>query len=255
MSVLAGAPAPAAGGACRNPVLDEIYATGRVRDAGGNALDAFGPSVPYATGKLLYDLVHAYACEQTLEIGMAYGLSTLFFCQAHRDRGAGMHTAMDPFQDHWKSVGLLNVTRAGLAEHFRFIAARSFEALPEISARRERFDLVFIDGAHRFDAVMVDFFYVDQVLKVGGLVVFDDLRMPAVRKVVSYVMRNRAYEPAPAAPVERKPLWKRIGVAAQRILDDPAGWRHLGFRFGASNVAVLRKLAWDNRPWDFHRTF
>jgi hypothetical protein len=50
-----------------------------------------------------------------------------------------------------------------------------------------------IDGWHTFDHALVDFFYVDRLLEDGGIVVFDDVQMPAIEKVVRYVLRYPNY--------------------------------------------------------------
>ena len=52
----------------------------------------------------------------------------------------------------------------------------------------------FIDGWHTFDYTFIDFFYIDRILDVGGVVVFDDTNdYLAVRKVVRYALTHRAY--------------------------------------------------------------
>src|SRR5262245_23921222 len=60
-------------------------------------------------------------------------------------------------------------------------------------ARNEKIDFAFLDGQHTFDYVLVDFFYVDKLLSVGGIIVFDDLQYPSVRKVCRYVLTNLCY--------------------------------------------------------------
>ena len=167
-----------------NALLEHIYRTGYVEDAEGNLIDPSLASVSYERGMLLCELVQREKFENTLEIGMAYGLSTLFICQAHHDKGAGRHTAIDPNQDTvFKSVGLLNIKRAGLNNIFRFFQAPSYEILPQLCTAGEHFDFAFVDGMHLFDYVLVDFFYIDKLLTVGGYIVLDDLWMPAIQKV------------------------------------------------------------------------
>ena len=68
------------------------------------------------------------------------------------------------------------------------------EALPQLCSQKEEFEFAFIDGSHLFDFTFVDFFFIDKLLAVGGHVAFDDLWMPAVRKVVSFVLKNKPYQ-------------------------------------------------------------
>ena len=53
-------------------------------------------------------------------------------------------------------------------------------------AQGERIDFAFIDGAHTFDHALVDFFYIDRMLNVGGIVAFDDLGFPCIEKVCRF---------------------------------------------------------------------
>src|SRR5687767_1258563 len=84
------------------------------------------------TAKVLYDFVRAVKPARTLEVGMAYGISTLCICQAHQDNGAGAgcHIVIDPYQEEsFKGAGLANLERASLKDMLRFYQARSDEVL------------------------------------------------------------------------------------------------------------------------------
>jgi hypothetical protein len=62
--------------------------------------------------------------------------------------------------------------------------------------------LIMIDGDHRFDQVITDFFLADKLCAVGGFIVFDDALFPAIEAAVSYVAANRSdYE------VVHLPVW------------------------------------------------
>ena len=50
------------------------------------------------------------------------------------------------------------------------------------SAPAKAFDFIFVDGAHRFDDVLVDFYLIrPSARKVGGLMVLDDIWMASIR--------------------------------------------------------------------------
>ena len=108
-----------------NDVIREIITSGRVTDHDGNTFEPVS-AVTLETGGLLYDFIRRFRPERTLETGMAYGMSTLFMCQALEDNGAGCHAAIDPLQaSEFKSIGVLNIHRAGLAHRFRLHQAPS----------------------------------------------------------------------------------------------------------------------------------
>ena len=236
-----------------NAILQRIYETGFTEDAEGNPVAAFPSGVTRDTGSILYRLVRDHACHNTLEIGLAFGLSALCICQAHRDQGGGSHTAIDPYEDgHYKSIGLLNAQSAGLSGFLRHFPAPSFEVLPRLVDAGERFDLAFVDGQHHLDFALVDFFYIDKLLNAGGLIVFDDLWVPGIRRVVSFVSRNRDYALQWVRSDQRRPFWRPMASTALRVLQDPLG---LDLRVATipQNIAVLRKLSEDTRNWRMHR--
>jgi len=237
-----------------NEMIERIFRSGYVEDAQGNT-HKLTSSITYESGVLLYDFIRAFKPEKTLETGLAYGISTLFICQAHRDNGAGCHTAIDPFQEEgFKSIGLLNVERANLKDLFRFYRTPSDKVLPQFFEQNKRFDFAFIDGNHLFDFALVDFFYIDKLLSIGGQVAFDDLWMPGTRKVASFVLKNKPYKLVRAPSKYRTPIWKRVLRTGRRVLQNPFG-RDWVLKFLPHNVAFFKKVAADSRDWKFHRSF
>jgi predicted O-methyltransferase YrrM len=204
-------------------LIDRIYETSKVEAADGSLHDAFPEALPESHAREIARLVRDLNLVSTLETGMAYGLSTLAICGVHEERDEGEHIAIDPNQSSdWQGIGRLNLERAGLDHRARVIEARSDEALPRLRDEGLRIDFALIDGLHLFDAALVDFFHADRMLDTGGVVVFHDTWMPAIAHAADFVRTNRAYE--------------------SLDMGDPA-------------MAALRKLADDDRPWDFHRDF
>lgn len=236
-----------------NSVLSEILQTGVVQDRDGRSLSIQASALTAEAGHLLYDLVRQLRPARTLEVGLAYGISTLSICQALHDNGGGSHTAIDPGQtEEYQGIGLLNTERADLRHLVRFFEEPSQRALPRLAAEGETFDLIFIDGCHLFDYVMVDAFFSDQLIGEGGHLAFDDLWMPGVRKAVSFMLRNRSYSLVRSA--SRTPARRRILRMGRRILQNPVSpdWT---LKLVPENVAILKKGGADRRRWDFHRPF
>jgi len=246
-----------------NTLIDTIYREKSFPAPDRTPVSPFPSAINRNEDEALYHLVRAVKPTSTLEIGTAFGLSTLFLCQALRDNKHGTHTAIDPFQSHFKYLGLHNVKQAGLDDLLTFIEEPSQLALARLVSEKESFDVIFIDGAHVFDAVLVDFFFADQLLPTGGLLIFDDLWMPAVRKVLHFILTNRAYEIAEEFLGTKPPFLQRhlqnLKYQAKKRLQ---GKRNLGtpsemfFHKGHNvNWCVLRKTAPDSRPWDHFASF
>jgi predicted O-methyltransferase YrrM len=236
-----------------NPWLDHIYATGTLEDADGKIYEVFPTGISWEVGEALYRLVRAHQFTRTLEVGLAYGLSAMFIAQALRDMGGGAHCAIDPFQlARYHNLGLANLKRAGLDDLVTGYPEFSFAVLPRLVAAGAQLDFAFVDGSHKFDYVMVDWFYLNRLLRVGGYIVFDDLWMPSVRRAIAFVLRNCAYRlvPIPAST----PWWLRAGRIARRLWQTPCG-SVPALTFLPHNIAVLEKMGEDTRPFDFHREF
>src|SRR5262249_26968740 len=126
-----------------------------------------------------------------LEIGCAYGFSTLYFLAALARNSAARHVAIDPWETGYHGIGVTKVKEVGMEASFRFFEEPSAIALPRLISQGLRFDLIFIDGNHLFDYVFVDFSLSAFACADGGLIIFDDMWMPSIRKVVSFVRKNR----------------------------------------------------------------
>ena len=202
-------------------VLKELYATNRAADLSGTVRELEIAGVPLRTGAVLYNLVRQHRPRQTLETGFAYGFSSLFILQALTDNGIGVHEAIDPAETHrWHGIGLANVRRAGFAPIFNHLEMPSHFALPSQLLNGFQVDFAFIDGSHLFDDTLLDAYYIDRMLSMNGILVFDDWDwMPAVRAAVSFVETNLSYAvlPTPQAPKLR---------VLQKIRKPARGWDH-----------------------------
>jgi predicted O-methyltransferase YrrM len=170
--------------------VERAYRRGSVPDAAGDRIDLAPHSVEPGPGGALRDLAVAEQAERTIEVGLALGMSALFLCQGVSPRG-GRHVAIDPFQqESWNGAGLRTLREAGVEELVEVIEEESQLALPRLVSEGREFDFAFVDGDHRFEGVFLDLYFMTRLIKPGGLVVVDDLWMPAVRTAIAYVEKN-----------------------------------------------------------------
>jgi len=177
------------------PIIDEILESGIVKDKDGKDIPLRG-NIDRAEGMFLYNLVKENkSITHTLEVGCAFGISSLFICSALRFKEAPLHIIIDPHQEEaYNNIGNLNLQRAGVT-FYKLIKENSEFALPRLlNQTPNSFDLVFIDGLHSFDQVSLDFYYANRLLKVGGYIVFDDCSFYSISKVLSYVLNYPSYK-------------------------------------------------------------
>ncbi|RMH68591.1 MAG: class I SAM-dependent methyltransferase [Gemmatimonadetes bacterium] len=174
-------------------------------------------------GMWLYEFCLAKKPISIIEIGLAYGFSTLFFLAAITKNQMGYLTATDPYQTRaWKGIGHVHATthapQWGEKSAFEFYEDSSNRVAVDMARQNRTFDLIFIDGNHLFDAALVDFYMYAPLCKKGGYLIFDDMWMSSIQSVIHFIRKNRNdFEEVPATP---------------------------------SNIAVFQKVNYDQRRWD-----
>lgn len=172
-------------------VRGRVYADRRVVGESGRVFEPFPTGMGLEAGLALRDLVEREGASRTIETGLAFGLSTLFILEATMQRPGPRHVAVDPYQTRdWDNAGLRTLRQAGVAELVEHIAEDSMLALPRLVSQGCEFDLGFVDGGHHFENAFLDTYYMHRLVRLGGLVVVDDVWMPAVRAAVGYFTAN-----------------------------------------------------------------
>ena len=249
-----------------NPVLEEILRTGHVRSADGEVIKLHS-SISSEEGEFLQQIISETKPVVTLEVGLAYGISALFICEALKRTSNTRHIVIDPSQlSSWNGIGISNLERAGYENIIDFYNMPSHLALPQLLAKGVEIDFAFIDGWHTFDSTLIDFFYIDKLLRVGGIAVFDDANLRSIRKVCRFIVTNRSYSVfrCHGHGMDRNLSLKRrllrrtgyISKTIRRLIKpeflEPDG--EPGLVPGGTCIA-FRKEAEDARPWHFHCEF
>jgi predicted O-methyltransferase YrrM len=178
-----------------NDVLREMLSTGRAVGSDGASV-SLESSISLESAEALYGVVVRARARVVLEVGMACGVSSLAILTALRDLGEdGRLISIDPHQStQWRRCGITAVERAGLGERHRLMEEASQLALPRLLAERTTAQVAYIDGWHTFDCAFLDFWYSDRMLTVGGVIGFNDCRLPAIEKVIRFVLSHRKYQ-------------------------------------------------------------
>jgi hypothetical protein len=173
---------------------------------------------------------------------------------------------IDPFQHQsWHGVGVYNLQRAGFS-FYELIEKPSEFILPELVQREAgTYDLVFIDGFHTFDQVLLDFYYANRLIRIGGYIVLDDCNMASISRAVAYMVKYPCYRLISGfgGNLHKNSLVRRIGYAARFILPSSlAGYilpKNIYDRYYSRvmypSMVVLRKIEEDKRSWDWFATF
>src|ERR687896_265219 len=123
-------------------------------------------------------------------------------------------------------TGLRTLRDAGVEGMVEVIEEESQLALPRLVSDGRQFDFAFVDGDHRFEGVFLDLYYMTRLVKPGGLIVIDDMWMPAVRTAGAFVERNLGATLEPEA-LPNAFRWRKRPLSR-------------GVPSGTGDVAVLR---------------
>ena len=226
-----------------SPVLAEMLASREVPTPDGRVLPLH-TNIPELECRVIAGWVRERSPRRLLEVGLAYGISTLAVLGALEEGGSldsVAYTSIDPFQSsQWDGAGMHALERAGYGHAVTLHEERSETCLPRLLTEGLRLDFALVDGWHTFDHALVDFYYINRMLEVGGIVVFDDVHLPALLKLVRHIENYPAYRrmppPADLANV-REARVRRMAIIQP-------------FR-----VSALDMVAEDERAWDWHADF
>lgn len=130
----------------------------------------------------------------TLETGS--GASTIVFAS----RGA-RHTAISPDPGEHEGIKRYCAENGIATDDLSFFAGSSHEVLRD-QWQPEPLDVVLVDGAHGFPYPVLDWWFTERHVKVGGRVLLDDAYLTSVNVVARYLRHS--------------PSWALESVAGQR---------------------------------------
>jgi hypothetical protein len=216
----------------------------------------------------LRSLISMSQPKTTLEIGCAEGVSSMVICDAIGRENK--HTILDPNQSgHWKNMGVNNLKKAGL-ENFTLIEDYSEFVLPELLRKGEQYDFIFVDGWHTFDHVMLEFFYINRLLPIGGVVAFDDVALISLNRLMRYISNYPNFKVIGSAgdfyeSPKRKTLDKfkkaingietpLVTKLKKEFLSDTVIRSSESLKINGS-IAAFKKIANDERGWAWYESF
>jgi len=182
-------------------------------------------SIKPVEGNFLYNIIHEHKLKRCLEVGMAYGISSMYILLGLKKlkKDDIKLDSIDPFQEtQWNNFGVKLVKKIKMEKYHKLYEDKSYIILPKLLEKKNEYDLIFIDGWHTFDYTLLDFFYANLLLRKGGIIVIDDAYHQGVNKCLKYLDSNYKN-------------YKRIK--------------------SPSTVGAYEKIGDDNREWSFHVNF
>ncbi len=119
--------------------------------------------------QLLVKLVRYFNVNTILELGTSLGITTLFIASRNSVQITtveGIGTIADIAQGNFEKLKAKNIN---------LLVSDFSEALNKLSGQNEKFDLVFIDGNHRYNATVDYFERLKTLTHNNSILIFDDI--------------------------------------------------------------------------------
>ena len=252
-----------------NSFLREIFDSNSVRDENGNKVELHS-SIHVEEIEFISNIIKTHHLSRAVEVGCAMGISSLAIADAINGTSGSFHHILDPNQQsQWKNIGINNLRKAGF-QNFNLIEDYSEFALPRLVREGVKVNFGFIDGWHTFDHTLIDFFYINRMLEPGGVIIIDDVQMPAVNKAVRYIYNYPSYRFLGKVVNNEITSGRKLFDNAAKVF---AGLKYVtGPRIAAelyspkllksdkalslnSSMVALQKISADERDWNWYANF
>ena len=214
-------------------------------------------------GLFLQEMFDIAAPSSSLEVGMAYGISSLFILQKHHEKGnmPGSHLIIEPYP--WEGIAEFNFRKANLSCYAQIEYAKSDEVLPKLYYNKHTIQFAYIDTTKLFDVVMQDIYFIDKILDVNGIIVMDDCGggWPGIQKAARFLNSLPHYKLLKGHQESRITLKRGIAESAVRSLVKFIPFKTQifpGFSFRTNSQLKLnyqclafQKISTDQRNWNW----
>lgn len=233
-------------------ILERLICDRETYDTNGNLLQVTG-TISLLEAQYIRDLIIENGFRTCLETGVAYGASTVAICSALSEvevQGVPVkHYGVDPCQlQVYGGAAIAALRDCGLERVFELCEGPGHLMLPRLVERGVTIDFAFIDGMHTFDYTMIDLFFCDKLLRVGGILCVHDMNMPSKKKALSYLMKYRKYARLKSV---RKPISERAGAALKEALN-LAPRQSVSYMTTIEPMLALKKVSFYEPGWDFY---
>jgi predicted O-methyltransferase YrrM len=164
--------------------------------------DIEGAASVWSTNADVYEFMASRCPRGTRVLETGCGVSTLVFvlCGAHLTTVTYRSVEEQRFRAHCAERDIA-------IDDLQFHIGSSHDQLPALP--RDEVDLVFVDGGHGFPTPIIDTVYAGRRLRSGGLLVLDDMQLPAVELLARVLDADPQW--SREAATWKWAAWTRVG--------------------------------------------
>jgi predicted O-methyltransferase YrrM len=148
------------------------------------------PFCPDWEGDFIWSVITTHKLRKSLETGFGTGSTALYMLSA---TGGGEVTSIDWSATQFNEIGKRLLEQTNAKSH-TLIEEPSERALSRLYIEGRAFDFAYLDGWKTFDHLALETYIVNRMLKDGGVLMFDDTRMPSVNKIARMLVSHYNYQ-------------------------------------------------------------
>jgi hypothetical protein len=210
----------------------------------------------------IFDLIKPAS---SLEVGMAYGISSLFILEKHKAiySKPKAHIIIEPFP--WDGIAEYNMEKEGLLYLTDIRYKKSDEVLPALYLQKHRIQFAYVDTIKHFDNAMQDIFFIDKLMDVGGVIILDDCggSWPGIQKAARFILSLPHYQFLDGYAKSPLTFKRKMAEAATRFFISLVPFKNKflpGFNFKTDyqlgleyRCIAFKKISQDARAWDWDK--
>ncbi|MBN9351767.1 MAG: class I SAM-dependent methyltransferase [Chitinophagaceae bacterium] len=244
--------------------LKETFLQKQVETPDGNQLPLHSHTSE-SQGYFLQEMFDLIKPKSTLEVGMAYGISSLFILEKHREykNPEKSHLIIEPYS--WQGVAEHYFEKEKLSYLTDIRYKKSDEVLPKLYYESHRIQYAYIDTTKLFDVVMQDVYFIDKILDVNGVLILDDCGgyWPGIQKVARFLNSLPHYKFLKGHKKYTHRVRRELGENLTSLFLNMVPFRkkfiselnlktnhHLGLEY---RCIAFQKISEDKRNWDWDR--
>jgi predicted O-methyltransferase YrrM len=210
----------------------------------------------------LQSIIKENKLNKSIEIGFAFGTSTLAIAESIKENKGTKHVVIDKFENTvWGGHGLELLKKAELDNMADFKEEYCYKVLSEYIHNNEKFDFAYVDTTKQFDWILTDLFLLDKIIEPGGIIVFDDVAWPGIRKAMRFISRMPHYKvigqhPKNYISVKRKLLKSLLNIIPFKTTLFRDDILNPDYELGINcSCVAFKKIGEDSRNWDWYKSF
>ena len=170
--------------------LKKIFETNTIEINSNGDITPLHSNTSLKQGYFLQEMFDLVKPKKSIEVGFAYGISSMFILEKHREVQSkeGAHIVIEP-DNYWGEAAEFNIDKEGLLFYLDVRRDFSDKVLAKLFLENLRIQYAYIDTTKKFDAIMQDFYMINKMMDIGGIVILDDCggSCPGVQRVARFI--------------------------------------------------------------------